>query len=254
MRLHLIRHGQTDWNAIRRIQGQSESHLDTIGVRQAVALGKRLADVPLHAAWVSSAQRTRETAERVLAGRDLPVHFRDDLREMRLGRWETLQWPDIEMDEPDEVARYQAFDDRFEVEGAERLSQMQRRGVEAIADIVAIERRDGADDGIDDGDHGDGHGRQIAIVSHGFLLRAILADMLDRPLPDFAGLGGLPNCAHSIVDVDAAGGGRVRTIDSLPPHEGLWAALFAPPAMTGATTEATTGAATDAAAERRATR
>ena len=88
----------------------------------------------------------------------------------------------------------------------------------------------------------------------GFLLRAILADMLDRPLPDFAGLGGLPNCAHSIVDVDAAGGGRVRTIDSLPPHEGLWAALFAPPAMTGATTEATTGAATDAAAERRATR
>jgi len=228
MRLHLIRHGQTDWNAIRRIQGQSESHLDATGERQAVELGERLADVPLHGAWVSSAQRTRETAERVLAGRDLPVHFRDDLREMRLGRWETLMWPDIEVDEPDEVARYRAFDERFQVEGAERLAEMQQRGIDAIADIVATERRAGT-----------GEQQQIAIVSHGFLLRAILADMLGRPLTDFAGLAGLPNCAHSIVDIGATGETRVPTIDSLPPHEGLWGALFTAPAAGGDASERT---------------
>jgi len=216
MHLHLIRHGQTDWNATRRIQGQAESHLDTTGEAQATALGEELADIPFRSAYISSAQRTRETAERVLAGRDLPRHFRDDLREMRLGRWETHMWPDIEKDEPGQVGLYRAFDDRFRIEGAERLSGMQQRGIDAIADIVSIEHRDGA--GQDD---------HVAIVSHGFLLRAILADVLARPLTDFEGTTALPNCAHSIVDVDASGASSAVTIASKPPERSIWAPLFA---------------------------
>jgi len=215
MHLHLIRHGQTDWNATRRIQGQAESHLDQTGEAQAVALGERLAEVPFRSAYISSAQRTRQTAERVLAARELPCHFRDDLREMRLGRWETHLWADVERDEPEQVGLYRAFDERFQIEGAERLAQMQQRGIDAIADIVATERKAGA-----------GKQDHIAIVSHGFLLRAILADVLDRPLPDFAGAKPLPNCAHSIVVASAELGLHAVTIDSEPPEVGLWAWLF----------------------------
>lgn len=214
MHLHLIRHGQTDWNAIRRIQGQTDSHLDERGIEQAQALGRSLASVPFRRAYISSAARTRETADELLRGRSVERCFRDDLREMRLGRWESHRWPDVERDEPDEVARYVAFDDDFQVDGAERLSQMQRRGLDAIDDIVRLERADGA--------QADDH---VAVVSHGFLLRAILARYFGLPLGAFAGSAGLPNCAHCQVLVDADRF-TVETVASQPPGESLWSEVL----------------------------
>ena len=51
MQLHLIRHGQTDWNTQRRIQGQLETELDATGRDQAKARGKTFVDMPLHAVY-----------------------------------------------------------------------------------------------------------------------------------------------------------------------------------------------------------
>ena len=48
MQLHLIRHGQTEWNTQRRIQGQLETELDADGRDQATARGKTFVDMPLH--------------------------------------------------------------------------------------------------------------------------------------------------------------------------------------------------------------
>ena len=213
MRLHLIRHGQTDWNRLRRVQGQLDSHLDEIGRNQARELGQRLADVPFVTLHVSSAARTRETADLLFEGRELPVEYHDDLREMNLGRWESRMWDDVEHAEPDLVRRYHAFDATLDIDGAEGFGELQRRGLSAIDRIVRQERAAGNQD------------RDIAIVSHGAILRSVLAHWLDLPLSRFNGQPGLPNCAHSIVHA-ISDRFRVETIADAPVEHGLWSELL----------------------------
>lgn len=213
MLLHLIRHGQTDWNAVRRVQGQTDSQLDPTGYEQARALGQRLSATPFVRAHVSSSVRTRQTAATLFEGRDIPQRFSDELREMRLGRWETHLWQDIEASEVSTVALYSRFDDAFFVEGAERISEMQQRGVDAIEAVIQYEQEAGTDAAAN-----------IAVVSHGFLLRAILAHYLKLPLTAFAGHAGLPNCAHSILEV-TPDQRIVKSVDGAPPETGLWAAI-----------------------------
>ena len=218
MRLHLIRHGQTDYNRLRRVQGQRESHLDDAGREQARALGRELADVPFVALHVSAAERTRETAALVFEHRTLPTSFHDDLREMRLGRWEDRMWDDVEREEPENARRYFAFDEALDVAGAEGFAELQRRGLGAIRGVVARERDAGR--GGDDDD--------VAVVSHGAIVRAMLAAWLDLPLARFAGRPALPNCSRSIVRVDGGDPAAVEvlSIASHPPLESQWADLL----------------------------
>ena len=216
MRLHLIRHGQTDYNRLRRVQGQLESQLDDTGREQARALGEEIRDVPFVALHVSAAERTRETAALAFEGRDLPTSYHDDLREMRLGRWEDRMWADVEREEPENARRYFAFDDALDVDGAEGFAELQRRGLDAIRGVVAREReagRGGADD-------------DVAVVSHGAIVRSMIAAWLALPLARFAGLPALPNCARSIVRIEAGDAVEVLAIASHPPRESQWATLL----------------------------
>ena len=59
MELHLIRHGQTDWNEERRVQGQSDSQLTQLGIDQAIALGERINNIEFDCVYCSSSLRTR---------------------------------------------------------------------------------------------------------------------------------------------------------------------------------------------------
>jgi broad specificity phosphatase PhoE len=89
LRLYLARHGQTDWNAERRLQGWSDTHLDATGRRQAQALGERLLGVRLTRVYSSTLARSRETAEIVRGA--VPLTSLDGLREQRLGQFEGLR-------------------------------------------------------------------------------------------------------------------------------------------------------------------
>ena len=88
--LYILRHGETEWNAARRVQGQQDSALTGLGRRQAARQGEILAaagvlDLPV---FVSPQGRARATAEIALAGRTPRVDPR--LREISLGVWDGL--------------------------------------------------------------------------------------------------------------------------------------------------------------------
>lgn len=70
-RLLLIRHAQSTWNAVGRMQGQADPPLDDVGVQQAAQLAERLLDDPPAALYTSPLQRARETAE--IIGRKLDI-------------------------------------------------------------------------------------------------------------------------------------------------------------------------------------
>jgi broad specificity phosphatase PhoE len=101
----LVRHGETEWNRERRTQGRLDSPLTQRGVAQAQALGTLLATLPeaALAPIVASPQgRARHTAliirDRLAGDRDLFLDAR--LRELSLGGWDGLTYPEIEMRSP----------------------------------------------------------------------------------------------------------------------------------------------------------
>lgn len=103
--IYLIRHGETEWNAQGRFQGKLDSALTETGVRQAEAIGRRLAglDLPFDAFMTSPLGRTRQTASIIAGLAHLPAAQCDDrLAEVSLGSWDGLthfdidaQWPGL---------------------------------------------------------------------------------------------------------------------------------------------------------------
>ena len=88
--LLLVRHGETDWNADGRLQGQTDRPLNDYGRGQARQLATELADGELEAIYSSDLSRARETAEIVGERLGLPVALDSDLREKDWGTWEGL--------------------------------------------------------------------------------------------------------------------------------------------------------------------
>ena len=91
--IYLVRHGETEWNRIRRYQGWSDSPLTDAGRAQAQAIGHLLCSLPeaRSAELVASPLgRARHTAEiiRQCLGRSEPLRFDDRLRELSFGSWD----------------------------------------------------------------------------------------------------------------------------------------------------------------------
>jgi broad specificity phosphatase PhoE len=86
----LVRHGETDWNAERRVQGHTDRPLNEAGIAQARALAEQLAAEAIDAIYSSDLARAQETAEVVGAVRGLPVETLPELRERDFGTWEGL--------------------------------------------------------------------------------------------------------------------------------------------------------------------
>lgn len=103
LRLLIVRHGETEWNAQHRYQGQSDVPLSDAGRAQARALVGRLEREPLTAAYVSDLGRAVETAEIILAGRDVPLIKESRLREMNFGALEGLTFKDAYARYPAEI-------------------------------------------------------------------------------------------------------------------------------------------------------
>jgi broad specificity phosphatase PhoE len=84
-KLHLIRHGETEWNRDGRIQGHSDPPLSAAGREQARALAERLAAEPIGELWSSDLRRALETAEPLATQLALDIRVSPALRERSFG-------------------------------------------------------------------------------------------------------------------------------------------------------------------------
>jgi probable phosphoglycerate mutase len=169
----LARHGETDWNRDRRVQGHSDIPLNDAGRRQARALARLLADEPLDAVYASDLSRARETAEIATVGRGLPVRELVDLRERHFGTWEGLT---------DTVIRERYPESRTGPWGdGETFEAMAARVTAALLDI-AVRHRLGS----------------VLVMTHGGPIRAVLRACDADPA------GPIENCDVSRVVIDGA--------------------------------------------------
>jgi probable phosphoglycerate mutase len=146
--LYLIRHGQTDWNQLRRYQGHSDVQLNETGVRQAEKVAARFVSEPVDAVYASDLSRARETARRIAEGAGCSFATLPALRERCYGEWEGLTH--------DEIRR--RFRDRDEAScGIETFEAMQRRAVSVLSELAENHR-----------------GQTLVVVSHGGFINSFL--------------------------------------------------------------------------------
>jgi probable phosphoglycerate mutase len=187
--LYLVRHGETDYNRKRIMQGGGiDSRLNQTGREQAEILADRLADIPFDVIYSSPMHRARETAK-ILARRhhNLPRKELDDLREMAWGVFEgepPSEERDAALQEIKASWRQGNFDRR--IEGGESVLDVQKRATRAAEHLVTEEA-----------------GSTALVVTHGRYLRVLLATVLDDAgLEQMHSFGHDNTCVNRLVHED----------------------------------------------------
>lgn len=135
MKLLMARHGQTEWNALRRFQGSSDVALSALGRQQALALGRALSGRPLVAVYTSPLRRALETAELAVGGR-VPVHVLPELTELALGEWEGCTVDEIRARDGDPYQRWLETPLDCTPPGGEALPEVCTRVLRAVDHIA----------------------------------------------------------------------------------------------------------------------
>jgi len=163
--IYLCRHGETEFNRERRLQGRMESTLTSLGERQAAAMADRLHDLLAtdpSTDWriVSSPLgRARATAGIIGARLGLPIVIDDRLVEISVGAWEGRLASDLMQEAPDLISQP---DWLFQAPGGERYDDLMARVGQWLAE------------------QGEEAGRRLIVVSHGVagrLLRGCYAGL-----------------------------------------------------------------------------
>ena len=140
MRLLLVRHGETIWNAEGRFQGQTDLPLSPRGRRQAAALAPVIATQMVHALYASDLQRAWETASILAAPLGLPVQQEPRWREMAFGAWEGLTFADLQLQHAAALAAWQGDPMQVAPAGGETLTQLCDRVRAALACLLSVSR------------------------------------------------------------------------------------------------------------------
>jgi len=185
-RLLVLRHGESEWNALGRWQGQEDPPLTEVGLRQAVFAAEQLG--MFDAVWASTLQRAAHTAailaELIGVG---PVQLHPGLMEASFGPWQGLTIHEIEAGWPGLLAAHQRPD------GAEDPEVVTARALGAFREIAAQNA-----------------GGEVLVVTHAGLIRTVRR-ALDAPDIRFTNLGGCWITVHG--DGRVVAGEQVQLVD-----------------------------------------
>ena len=97
MKLFFIRHGQTDWNVAKKIQGSSNTELNSNGIIQAEQLGEKILaeNYNISKIYSSPQKRALETAKILSKITKISYEEVENLKEINLGKWEGLTWDEV---------------------------------------------------------------------------------------------------------------------------------------------------------------
>ena len=205
MKVYIIRHGETSWNAEYRMQGRSDVELNENGIELAEITAENMKDIPFDVCFSSPSVRAVRTAEIVLRDRPVEVHTDPRLYEIDFGEWEgkTLNPAHPEIERP-----------KFLSLGAEAFSYVPPEGGESLQEVIArcgdFYREMIRDPELQD--------KTILIVAHGCPCRALLYQVCEDK-QDFWRGKVPPNCAVTIISIEN-GKAEVEDMDRIyyPPE------------------------------------
>jgi alpha-ribazole phosphatase/probable phosphoglycerate mutase len=181
-RLVLVRHTEPDESVRGRCYGRLDVPLSAAGLRHAAAIGEALWSHEIAAVYSSPLQRALDTARAVASPHGLEPLPRDDLRELDFGELEGMHFDEIAAEHPELYRSW--MDTPFSVRfpGGEGLVDLRGRVLPEVAQIRARHE-----------------GETVALVTHGGVVRVVLAEALELPDTAFFRLD-QPYGALSVVD------------------------------------------------------
>ncbi|QIX27379.1 histidine phosphatase family protein [Nocardioides sp. JQ2195] len=191
-RLVLLRHGQTDWNAIGRGQGHADVEINDLGHDQAAAVGPVIAAYAPSMLWSSDLARARQTATYVGKECGLEPQLDARFREFDLGERTGLTMAEYAEQFPAEYADFRAGHFTA-VPGGETSTEVALRFRAGLDDVVGA---------LAAGETG-------VVVSHGAALKVATISLLGWPADHASGFQGLDNCGWVVLD-ELVEGGRFR--------------------------------------------
>lgn len=191
--LYLVRHGETEWTAAGRLQGQTDVPLSCKGRRQAQEVAQHLADVSFDAAYASDLSRALDTALIILAEQPSPVTLVVDsgLREISDGAYEGRTAAEVGPD-PRIVQGYEGPSVMLDaaLPGGESVRRVFLRQQRMASQLVADKRA------------------CVLVVGHDWALRLLAAALIGKSPERFAQLGQLSPASVSTIEV-AEGSGAI---------------------------------------------
>lgn len=151
----VVRHGETPWNTVRRVQGWEDIELNEVGISQAQALGRHLAantqtKQSIHAIYSSDLKRAHVTANIIGESLGLTPLIEPGVRERNFGVLQGLIFHKMHEHQPEAAKTWASRDPDGVIPEGETLGTFHRRVVQAINDIAARHR-----------------GQRVMVVSHG---------------------------------------------------------------------------------------
>ena len=181
----LVRHGETDWNRSRRIQGgNSDTELNQGGWQQAESLALRLKRETVQAIYSSPLQRALDTAKAIAGYHQLPVEIEPSLREIEVGELEGMLITEVGKHLSQLLTMHSQGEELPKMPGGESLTDLQQRVWSTIQRLVAWHR-----DGV------------LVVVSHYFSILTIVCSVLNLPLTQIGRLRLNPG-SISILTID----------------------------------------------------
>ncbi len=197
MYIYLIRHGETDYNKKRRLQGQCDIELNDFGRQLARATAEGLKDVPFDIVCTSPLKRAKETA-RIIAG-DRNVIWLEEprIQEISFGEYEGLCCGKEGFNIPDKTF-LNFFNDTVHYHvppKGESFEAVIKRTGDFLRELT--DKKEYSD-------------KTVLVSTHGCALKAILANVNHTKVEQFWGKGVHKNCAVTILE---AAGGKISVVE-----------------------------------------
>jgi glucosyl-3-phosphoglycerate phosphatase len=180
----MLRHGQTDYNATNRMQGQLDTDLSDLGRDQAVAAAEVLAKRQPLLIVSSDLRRALDTAVALGERSGLPVEVDTRLRETHLGDWQDLNHVEVDAKWPGARLAWRN-DATWAPHGGESRVDVAERGLPLVRELIADQTEWGTDEPE----------RPVVLVAHGGLIAALTAALLKLPVANWPALGGMGNAS-----------------------------------------------------------
>lgn len=163
--LTIIRHGETEWNIIRRLQGKSDSPLTKTGWEQVKRVAAAIGERNFDKLYSSDLKRSLNTAKEINKFHNLKLETEAGLRERNFGIMEGLNLDEILQKYPETYHNYLDRSEDYQIPEGESLIQFNNRVMSTITELVEINQ-----------------GKHLLIISHGGILDCIIRHVFSYPL------------------------------------------------------------------------
>ena len=184
--IYLTRHGETEWNEKKLVQGHTDIPLNKKGVEQAKQLGRELKNIHFEAVFSSDLLRAKDSAKIIVLGKRLNIVLTNALRERFFGRFEGKPLEDLVKTIGEVMTVSKEEQKRLKIYDVENDDDILLRLLPFIKRVAA-----------------DYSGKNVLMVTHGGLLRAFLKFM-EFKIPKYSDHP-MKNTGYLIIESDGEG-------------------------------------------------